>query len=105
MASKKRILKFIKPGRLQANSSFKITFFLSVLRFVFIMLCSFVVVNSAIYGQTSKVNAGQGSIEGRGRISINEGLLFMKYTSEPDTLIYDERPSVSCFRKSINNSR
>ena len=31
----------------------------------------------------------------RERISINDGWLFMKYITEPDKLIYDERPVVS----------
>jgi beta-galactosidase len=31
----------------------------------------------------------------RQRISINEDWRFMRYTSEPDKLIYDERPSIT----------
>ena len=32
---------------------------------------------------------------GRQRISINDGWRFMRYTDEPDSLIYDQRPRVS----------
>jgi hypothetical protein len=28
-------------------------------------------------------------------LSINEGWSFMRYTLEPDTLVYDERPTVA----------
>ena len=31
----------------------------------------------------------------RQRISINEGWKFMRYTSDPDKLIYDERPGIA----------
>ena len=31
----------------------------------------------------------------RERVSINEGWRFMRYTSEPDKLVYDERPTVT----------
>ncbi|MBL7744531.1 MAG: hypothetical protein JNN00_13760, partial [Chitinophagaceae bacterium] len=33
--------------------------------------------------------------QSRERISINDGWKFMRYTTEPDKLIYDERPLVA----------
>jgi len=44
-----------------------------------------------VYGQ----GAGRPDQAGRERISINDGWRFMRYTSEPDTLIYDTRPVVT----------
>ncbi|TMI73091.1 MAG: glycoside hydrolase family 2 protein [Bacteroidetes bacterium] len=38
---------------------------------------------------------GTGGSPARERVSINEGWRFMRYTGEPDKLIYDERPTVS----------
>ena len=40
------------------------------------------------------INA-QTRLQNRERISINEGWKFMRYTTEPDKLIYDERPLVT----------
>ncbi|MEP7142327.1 MAG: beta-galactosidase GalB [Ferruginibacter sp.] len=37
----------------------------------------------------------------RNRISINEGWKFMYYTSEPDKLIYDERPEVTSHNDNV----
>ena len=39
--------------------------------------------------------ANKNRVAGRERISINDGWKFMKYTSQADPLVYDERPAVS----------
>ena len=53
-----------------------------------------------VYGQSSKSTAKSKSVKDiqspyRERISINEGWKFMRYTSDPDKLIYDVRPEVT----------
>ncbi len=51
--------------------------------------CCFLATPPLVWSQSKKVNA-----PARERVSINEGWRFMRYTSTPDNLVYDERPVV-----------
>ncbi|HEY4289596.1 MAG TPA: beta-galactosidase GalB [Puia sp.] len=53
---------------------------------------------AAVLGLILVANATMATVRqkpGRERICINEGWRFMRYTGEPDSLFYDERPRVS----------
>ena len=65
-----------------------------LLRFLFVTLSLSLLLSSQVNGQISN-RKKKAFIESRERISIDDGWRFMKYTSEPDNLIYDERPSVT----------
>ncbi|MCB0776921.1 MAG: DUF4982 domain-containing protein [Chitinophagaceae bacterium] len=72
---------FILPGRV------------SVLKILPVLFISLLILscNSTKPGHKKQVN-GKNAV--RERISINEGWKFMRYTGEPDKLIYEERPAV-----------
>ena len=55
--------------------------------FFLFLFCSFHTGYAQIKGTSAAVS--------RQRISLNEGWKFMRYTGEPDNLIYDERPNIS----------
>ena len=55
--------------------------------YVFILISTPLMVHSQ--------QADKNGVAGRERISINDGWKFMKYTSQADPLVYDERPAVS----------
>ena len=57
------------------------------------ILLFLLVVNAPMLVNCQPVN--KTGTAGRQRISINEGWKFMRYTTEPDQLIYDERPAVT----------
>ncbi|HKZ67840.1 MAG TPA: beta-galactosidase GalB [Chitinophagaceae bacterium] len=61
-----------------------------------LFVCSLMLLNC----KSSKSVANSGNVKDtgspyRGRISINDGWKFMRYSSEPDKLIYDVRPEVT----------
>lgn len=48
-----------------------------------------------LMGMLAVAHANAQQPPGRQRISINDGWRFMRYTAEPDSLFYDERPAIA----------
>ena len=76
--------------------------FTSMFRFLYGKICFLILVSSLLLGSckspaqsanSKKLNQTGSPI--RQRININEGWKFMRYSSEPDKLIYDIRPEVT----------
>jgi len=79
-----RIFSFTAPIHFLYKNSFLIVLIASIL----LSNCS-----SSRSSANSNITKDTGSLC-RDRISINNGWKFMKYSSEPDKFIYDERPAV-----------
>lgn len=62
---------------------------------LFLLLSCSSILNRNSPGSTENSTAIKYDGSSRQRISINEGWKFMRYTGEPDKLIYDERPAVT----------
>jgi beta-galactosidase len=77
---------FFSPSRISYRLIFRSTCLL-------LLVCVLLIVNrSNLEAAPGFYSAINGDSSYRERISINDGWRFMRYTSEPDSLIYDARP-------------